>query len=403
MSVNFELWQNPGVPDLTILENLIEVTTKNFKKARELNIRLDIGDDYINEQSKLYNNIISRRAILSLDMKSYAGEVGSYMDSLSSGKFDISTITQTLELLLNDAERNAEKAFRLKEEFNVFKEEFNRLHSNSQMIMDTGNDPGFPTKEIAKHLFKILFYGLAVWYLPSWASIPIFHSTLNEHVDATNEDFSRRIVPAKFSEQHVGEESPFENAEREYVPVQTNLDNTSGPKLESKSSETIDATNSQRTSISSDFAPINSFKNFGYVSLIKEKLLPITVVVAFYLLYNKDQITSVIKSVKDKLFGNKHESIPEKSEFYRCTESIKYKLPAIDHNLTILNDFWKSEIKIINGNLNELKPLNEDMEVQLPSQLGKKIKHVWREIEEQCSMNHRKLNYIITNNSMLGT
>ncbi|CAG8483936.1 17075_t:CDS:1 [Acaulospora colombiana] len=453
MSINFELWQNPGVPDLTILEKLIEVTTAWFKKARELNIVLDIKDNNINQQSRLYNDIISRRAILSLRVKNYARDVESYMNSLSSGRINIGTIVQTLKSLLNDAEKNAENSNLLRVEFNVFKESFTQLYSNPQEITNARDEVRFPIKEIT----KILACSIVIFYLPSWSSIPIVRSISSMSLTNQREDSEKESVrPSKTDQsnnvirQLSTSSTPPKTTEEPKLPHFLNIflnyfkdennhfspgsgslftminsynndKGTSKQGSEPTSQETTDTSNSPINSLLS--APesavnnvksgflfgsigsiVESFRNLDHVSLIKEKTFPITLFILIYLFYKKDQIiTPTIAWAKDRLFCDKKELVHDDKmvEFTQCIDSIKNRLPAVDNNLSILTDFWKSQVEIISKNLDELKLLSVDMEVRLPSQLGDEIKRTWREIQNQCSVNHKNLNYIVTENSLL--
>ncbi|CAG8510824.1 6510_t:CDS:2 [Diversispora eburnea] len=126
--INFESWQNTGIPNFEILEEMTEDITFKFRKAREINISRGIKDQNIDVQSSIFNQLISKRAMESLGIKNYASDVEVYMNLLSSDKVRISDIKQALRDLLSDARKNFESLNELRIEFDKFKVNFGELY-----------------------------------------------------------------------------------------------------------------------------------------------------------------------------------------------------------------------------------------------------------------------------------
>ncbi|CAG8828156.1 6302_t:CDS:1, partial [Racocetra persica] len=81
--VNVQLWQNPGFPDVSILQDITTEILINFRKCKELRARLQMPNNDINELSRMLNDLTEQRAVKSLRMSRYAADIVEYIHMLT--------------------------------------------------------------------------------------------------------------------------------------------------------------------------------------------------------------------------------------------------------------------------------------------------------------------------------
>ena len=120
MNSYLELWKDPNVPSLEILENQTRTTLEAFNKIRKLDIRIKGNDNEIKKLHLLFNSLTERRASESSKLSMYSEDVVIFMRSLLEETTNIKVILENLSSLLSTAKYRQEYTKELTRDYQKF-------------------------------------------------------------------------------------------------------------------------------------------------------------------------------------------------------------------------------------------------------------------------------------------
>ncbi|CAG8655803.1 9103_t:CDS:2 [Dentiscutata erythropus] len=404
-----------------------------------LSRRLDSSRNYrsdSNEQSSKFNKLTERRAMESLRMSEYLSDVVKYLQLLSRENVKINVIKQTLELLLKTAKIQKGRSKELMNDYISFYNGLNNVKRPSITNM---------------LIYCLLVFFLVITIIYNFYLLPEYFSTshyskifdlknynISSYIDFCKDINCYRDKCSNHTSSDIKDTHYNFTANDGYKFCGYFLENNPDPK---DSYECLSGKNMQTPSFNQFFFNyIRSFFNYvssadeSYCEKKNEHILQNTM--KFYeicecLLKNRiDDVNStyslcerwqiikpsnntvyysfnnlllvgclaiiifIIKGMMDWIIQQDNY---QESDFIR---HIKDRFPGIKDNIIILDEFWNTQIIIINDHISNLESINVD-KIKLPNQIVDSIVRIWDEESKRCKSCYYKLTESVALNSML--
>ncbi|CAG8710683.1 20887_t:CDS:2 [Cetraspora pellucida] len=395
--VNVQLWQNPGFPDVSILQDITTEILINFRKCKELRARLQMPNNDINELSRMFNDLTEQRAVKSLRMSRYAGDIVEYIHMLTEENVSVSAIIQTLNLLLNTAKSQKDDCEKLKRDYNSFYNILKNLriddYENNEMEDKDVNIKLLIIESIAK---PALFFFI-VWLLTCYSRDYVY-------------DFSKFIIDTIYQRTSDDSQKLLEKNEDPMGSGYSNL-NDVFPQYGEMNVESLTASQKIFNSRDNTHATSVNFNDIQPVFLSSPMIAGYAL--TLYVCKKRKPFFRRWRILLNR-FGtniyrcftrNGYEQIPtenERASLVQYIERIRDRFPVIIDNIDLLCQFWDAQIVTINDNISFLKSVDATKEVKIPHQIGMEIEKLWNEEHLRCRSCHYNLNERVILNSMPG-
>ncbi|CAG8454368.1 7695_t:CDS:2 [Dentiscutata heterogama] len=381
--VNVQLWQNPGFPDVSILQEVTTEILVNFRKCKELKAKLQLPNNDINELSRMFNDLTEQRAVKSLRMSRYAADIVEYIHMLTEEDVSVSAIIQTLKLLSNTANSQKDDCEKLKRDYISFYNILKNLRIDDYEINEI--EEINMKRLIAETIAKPTLVFLIVWLITYYSRDYVY-------------DFGRFIIDVIYQYNSGPADEPQKNEDFADSVYTSQEESFTVSQKNSSSKDNMYATSVNFADIQPILVSSPMIACYALTMFVCKKRKPF---------FRRWRI--LLNRFGNQIFRffnrNEYELIPtenERSSLVQYIERIKDRLPVIIDNIDVLCQFWNAQIVTINDNISFLESVDATREVKIPRQIGMEIEKLWNDEHNRCRNCHYNLNENVILNSMPG-